>query len=82
VCSVITDLLTEVEAARVLGLATTTLRRWRQIGRGPRWAKVGPAAVRYDLRELERYIERNTHTSTRDALPPRGRARVDRVTHT
>jgi predicted DNA-binding transcriptional regulator AlpA len=60
-----TGLLTETEAARVLGLAVPTLRRWRWAGRGPRFAKIG-AAVRYDPAELRAYIERSTRTSTSD----------------
>ena len=62
-------LLTEVEAARALGLAVTTLRRWRQLGRGPAWHKIGPAAVRYDATELRDYIKRNKRRSTRDEVP-------------
>jgi hypothetical protein len=42
--------ITEIEAASLLGLKPTTLRRWRCEGRGPRFTKYGtgrPAAVRY-----------------------------------
>lgn len=59
-------LLTETEAARTLRLAVTTLRRWRQLGRGPSWHKIGPAAVRYDASELRDYIDGNKRRSTRD----------------
>lgn len=58
-------LLNESDAARMLGLATPTLRRWRWAGRGPRFAKIG-AAVRYDPAELRDFIERSTRASTSD----------------
>ncbi len=59
-------LISETEAARTLGLAVATLRRWRQLGRGPAWHKIGPAAVRYDVAELRAYVARSTRRSTRD----------------
>ncbi len=59
-----TELLTETEAARVLRLAVTTLRRWRYSGRGPVWHKIGHL-VRYDAAELREYIAHNTRRSTR-----------------
>jgi putative DNA primase/helicase len=41
------SLLNEHEAAQLLNLAVATLRRWRWIGNGPAFAKIG-RAVRYD----------------------------------
>jgi predicted site-specific integrase-resolvase len=49
-------LLTEREVADRLGIAVTTLRRWRWARRGPTWLKIG-SAVRYEPTDLERFIE-------------------------
>jgi predicted DNA-binding transcriptional regulator AlpA len=51
------------DAAAYLGLAMQTMARWRVEGRGPRFTKFGGAVV-YQLRELDQFIERNTHSST------------------
>jgi predicted DNA-binding transcriptional regulator AlpA len=58
-------LLTSNEAAAVFGLRVATLARWRWIGKGPRWIKVG-GAVRYDPAELRRWIAAQTRCSTSD----------------
>lgn len=62
-------LLTVAEAAVRLGLSVKTLANWRTAGVGPRFCKMrhkrGPAgAVRYDLRELARWIEQRSVSST------------------
>ena len=61
-------LLNETEAARILAMQVTTLRRWRWAGRGPRFIKVG-AAVRYDPADLSAFIEAGRRTSTSDPGP-------------
>ena len=50
-------LLTDIEAAEILELSVSTLRRWRCEGRGhgPAWLKMG-GNVRYDLRDLEAWL--------------------------
>ena len=53
------------EAARILGLQSKTLERWRWAGRGPAYRKLG-SAVRYDSRELERWAESCRRASTSD----------------
>lgn len=58
-------LLKEQDAASRLGLAVTTLRRWRWAGKGPAFHKIG-SAVRYSPEELARYIEASLRTSTSD----------------
>lgn len=52
------ELLTDVEAARLLGLAVSTLRKWRFERRrgGPPWRKLG-SAVRYPLNLLRVWAE-------------------------
>ncbi len=56
-------LVNETEAARILNLKVTTLRRWRWAGRGPRFIKIG-SAVRYDQGDLAAFIEAGRRTST------------------
>jgi predicted DNA-binding transcriptional regulator AlpA len=47
--------LTDVESAARLGISVSTLRRWRLLGTGPVWLKIG-ASVRYDVSALEAYL--------------------------
>ncbi len=61
-------LLKEAEAAAILKLKVTTLRRWRWAGKGPRFVKVG-AAVRYDSADLSAFIEAGRRSSTSDPGP-------------
>ena len=61
-------LVNETEAARILALSVKTLRRWRWVGRGPSFVKIG-AAVRYDLADLSAYIEAGRRSSTTDPGP-------------
>jgi|TARA_B100000959_G_C14617459_1_gene474745 excisionase family DNA binding protein len=53
-------LVGQKEAAEYLGLSEATLERdrWRK-GNIP-YIRVGPRAIRYDLEQLDEYIERNT----------------------
>ena len=59
------QLMTETEAARLLGLKVATLRRWRWGGKPPRFLKIG-GAVRYDPADLEAFIEQSRRRSTSD----------------
>lgn len=63
-----TKLLCEKEAARLLGLSHRTLQDWRQIGRGPRYLKMGHR-IRYRVADLEGWMEGllQQHTSYRNA---------------
>jgi len=56
-------LLTEREAAERLGLSVRTLQKWRLLGSGPQFLKLGHA-VRYDPADLERYLESSRRRST------------------
>jgi len=53
------ELLTETEAARVLKVSPRTLRRWRAVGEGPPWTRLGPRQVRYRRAALLRWLEEN-----------------------
>ena len=59
------QLINETEAANILGLKVTTLRRWRWAGKPPSFLKIG-AAVRYDPVELSAFKEAARRTSTSD----------------
>jgi predicted site-specific integrase-resolvase len=63
-----TLLLKEHQAADLLGLQVTTLRRWRWSGRGPVFRKLG-AAVRYHPADLETFIAAGERHSTTDPGP-------------
>lgn len=58
-------LINEKLAALALGIEVSTLRRWRWMGKPPRFFKIGNA-VRYDLRDLAEFIEASRRTSTSD----------------
>ena len=58
-----TRLVTETQAAEILGLSVKTLRRWRWQRRGITWVKIGEA-VRYSTDDLQAYIESRRHEVT------------------
>lgn len=51
-------LLTEDDAAKLLNISPTTLKKWRRINRGPRYYRIG-TAVRYGHDDLEDYAKRS-----------------------
>jgi predicted DNA-binding transcriptional regulator AlpA len=48
-------LLNEREVARITGLSLATVRRWRLLGMGPQYLKIG-AAVRYDPSDFQSWM--------------------------
>ena len=54
------------DAARYLGLAESTLEKWRISGGGPRWVRLGLRAVGYPLPDLDDFTNRNYRRSTSD----------------
>ena len=56
-------LLDETGAAEYLKLSPRTLQLWRRRGNGPAFVKLG-AAVRYDARTLDSFIEAGTRSNT------------------
>ena len=71
------QLLTERDTARRLGLSVRTLQKWRLLGQGPRYLKLGQA-VRYDPDDLEAFVQaaRRTSTSERSSGPAGKSGRV------
>jgi hypothetical protein len=50
------ELLNEYEAAAMLSCSVAALRRWRLLGRGPRYVKI-ERLVRYRPEDLRAYVE-------------------------
>ena len=59
-------LLTESEAARILGFSIRTLQGWRYRGGGPRFVRVSRGCIRYRREDLEAWIEERLRWSTSD----------------
>ena len=51
------QLLTPPEVARRLHVSIKTLERWRAIGSGPPFHRIGLRAVRYAPRDLDAWID-------------------------
>jgi len=60
-------MLSTADAARQLGLAPYTLRRWRHEGKGPRFVKLGhcqQAVVIYYENDVQAFLAARTFAST------------------
>ena len=53
-------LVGQKEAANYLNLSEATLERDRWRGGDIPYIRIGPRAIRYDLEQLDEYIDRNT----------------------
>ena len=53
-------LVKQDKAAEYLGLSEATLERDRWRGGDIPYIRIGPRAIRYDLEQLDDYIDRNT----------------------
>lgn len=51
------------QAAEYLGLATSTLNKWRCYGDGPTFLKLG-RSVRYRVSDLNDFLEQSEHENT------------------
>jgi predicted DNA-binding transcriptional regulator AlpA len=49
-------LLTEREVAVMTGMSVSSVRRWRLLGKGPRYVKVGGVAVRYNTSDIDAWL--------------------------
>jgi len=57
--------------ARILGVKTGTLARWRCTGRGPSgWKRRTRTTVAYPKRAVEEFLERQGEVEVVDAVPP------------
>lgn len=59
-----TMLMTEAQAAELLGFAPSTLRDWRYQGDGPRFVRVSARCIRYRRCDLDAWVESRVVTST------------------
>lgn len=59
-------ILNTKQAARLLGTSPRTMEDWRLTGLGPRFVKLG-RMVRYQVRDLVEFIDRNSFGSTGEA---------------
>lgn len=57
--------VTQTELARRWSISPRTLERWRWIGEGPRFLKIGGRVI-YRLDEIEAFELRQTRSSTAD----------------
>jgi hypothetical protein len=75
------NLLDEGAAARALGVSPNTLRKWRCIGKGPRYVKVG-RLIRYRPSALEAFSDANdVEPSDHTTNPERSEAAKERMRH-
>jgi hypothetical protein len=51
-------LLTEGQASEILNVSVALLRKWRRVGGGPRFCKIG-SLVRYSEADLSAYIDQS-----------------------
>lgn len=62
----IEPLLTEGQAAAIILVKPNTMAKWRVTGEGPAFVYIG-RAVRYEPREIRRYIATRTRRSTSES---------------
>ena len=73
--TVLPQMLSERQTARLLAVSVAALRRWRREGRGPRFARV-EGCIRYDLRAIERFLAENSSKGTATRTLPSGEVEV------
>jgi len=52
------------QAAKYLGMAVSTLNKYRCYGGGPRFTKAGARVVLYDRDDLEAWLAKNSYLNT------------------
>ena len=62
-------LVSERDAAAMLGLSDRTLQLWRQRGEGPPYVRISSRCVRYRVADLEDWAAERVRTSTADPGP-------------
>jgi hypothetical protein len=53
------QLITEIQAAKMLAVSVAALRRWRREDRGPAFTRC-ERCVRYDIRAIEKFLSENS----------------------
>lgn len=67
------DLISPEVAARNLGVTENCLAKWRCLGGGPKFVKIG-RRIRYRRTDLDAFITERVRASTSDTEPSRRRA--------
>lgn len=49
-------LMSDVELAKFYGVSVATVRKWRILGKGPKWIKLG-SLVRYTIEDAQAFLE-------------------------
>ena len=62
-----TDLLSELEAACLLGVSPRTMQAWRYRARGPRFVRLSTKSVRDRRVDLDAFVISCVRQSTREA---------------
>jgi predicted DNA-binding transcriptional regulator AlpA len=57
-------LLTERQAAELLGFTARSLQAWRYRGDGPQYVRVGARGIRYRRQDLQEWIKAHLQNST------------------
>lgn len=66
--------MNQIDLARRWSISPRTLERWRWVGQGPRYIKVGGRVV-YRVEEVEAFEEQQTRASTAQTSPTPALAR-------
>jgi len=61
------DRISASHVARLIGIKTPALAKWRCLGKGPKgWIRISPTHVTYPCHEVEKFLsERAAETPTR-----------------
>ncbi|WP_052389467.1 helix-turn-helix domain-containing protein [Belnapia moabensis] len=59
--AVVSEYLTQSEIAKRYKLSERTIERWRLIGEGPPFVRVGPRRILYRLTDCEAWLAERTH---------------------
>jgi len=64
------DLLNEQEVCAWLRITVATTRKWRLIGQGPRFQRLGGHLVRYRRADVQAWLDEHTYVSTTRKAEP------------
>ena len=64
--TIVTEVMTTVEAAEYVGLKKPTMERFRFLGQGPAYCKLG-GAVRYRKKDLDEWLDSRLVSSVEEA---------------
>ena len=61
--SIVLDIIEDTEVAELLGVSVLTLKRWRRIGKGPSFIKIGRRSA-YQVEDIKDWIVSTKCSST------------------